>query len=319
MNIDYDKYHHFFAHPVGLNQTWTSYSEYLYNQLKYYHEVSLNGSVEAEFSDALVNDPDNTPHHQQLHYYVMELCNRYIQIYSAGALQDTYENHSLYFMCHYYINNPPFLNTYSRDQNTNLYPLSFQFNRKACNHIMVSIYEFIETVPLDEQQCLYNQITNDFMDLFDKIQEDCDSMWQLNINNTLTNGCLTPHPDCMDNHPFFSPGIPMEYIKYLMVQKLNDGFDINGYSWLKKRIQDALPDPINKNSKHKADRIIPFDKEYNKIIVRYQCGLNTMERTISSLLNFKLQVILGSNALHMPGNFSQQDFIDKRNQMIKNY
>ena len=205
------------------------------------------------------------------------------------------------------------------DQYTNLYPLSFQFNRKACKDIMVSIYEFINTQPPEEQQGLYYQITNDFMDLFDKIQEDCDSMWQLGINNILTNGCLTPHPDCNNHHLFFSPGIPMEYIKYLMVQKLKDGVDINGYSWLKKRIQDASSDLINKNSKRLADRIIPFDEEYTNIILRYQRGGNTMERTISSLLNFKLQVILDKPSTRMPSDIYQTDFIYLRNQIIQNY
>ena len=329
MNIDYDRYQHFFEHLLNFNQTWTSYSEYLYNQLKYYNELrnEAYSSVEAEFYSylqdpsvtALWQDYDNITHHRFFHDYVMELCGRYTKIFEAGImLLDTYENHSLYFMCSYYINNPPFLETPRvLNQEKNIYPLSYQFNRKSCNHIMVSIYEFIEGVSVEQQQGLYYQITNDFMDLFDKIQEDCDSMLQLGINNLLTNGCLTPHPECKRESLFFSPGIPMEYIKYLMVQKLNDGDDINGYSWLKKRIDEAPL--INKNSMHLADRIIPFDEEYNDILKRYQSGLNTMERTISSLLNFKLQVISGDNSLKIPENISSEEFITERNVMIMNY
>ena len=257
MNIDYDRYQHFFGHPLKFNQTWTSYSEYLYNQLKYYNEIRNDAysSVEAEFYTYLYDpnvtavwqDFDNIPHIRFFHDYVEELCRRYIRIFDAGTMMpDTYENLSLYFMCKYYINNPPFLLTPQRlTEETLLYPLSYQFNRKSCNDIMVSIYEFIEEAPVEQQQGLYYQITNDFMDLFDKIQE-IDSMWQLEINNSRINGCLTPHPDCIDYHPFFSPGIPMEYIKYLMVQKLNDGVDINGYSWLKKRIDEAPLDQSNK-------------------------------------------------------------------------
>ena len=328
MNIDYDRYNHFFEHRLNFNQTWTSYTEYLYNQLKYYEVLRNNplSSVEAEFYIYLetqlppYQDLDNITHHRYFHDYVMDLCNRYKQIFDAKTmLPDTYENHSLYFMCHYYINNPPFPETpqiLNREKIT--YPLSFQFNRKACNHIMVSIYEFIERVPLDEQQGLYYQITNDFMDLFDKIQEDCDSMGQLRINNLLTNGCLTPHPECNSpNQLFFSPGIPMEYIKYLMVQKLNDGVDINGYSWLKKRIDKAPL--VNPNSMRLADRIIPFDEEYTNIILRYQRGRNTMERTISSLLNFKLQVISGNNSLKMHHDISPEEFITGRRKDIRYY
>lgn len=333
MNIDYDSYQHFFAHPLNFNQTWTSYSEYLYNQLKYYNELrnEAYSSVEAEFYSYLYDpnvtavwqDYDNITHHRFFHDYVMKLCGRYTRIFDAGTMMpDTYENHSLYFMCSYYINNPPFLLTPQiLTQETILYPLSYQFNRKSCNDIMISIYEFINsTVKVDEQQGLYYQITNDFMDLFDKIQEDCDSMRQLKINNILTNGCLTPHPYCnLPNHPFFSPGIPMEYIKYLMVQKLNGSGDINGYSWLKKRINEAPPDPRNQNNMHLVNRIIPFDEEYNDILERYQSGRNTMERTISSLLNFKLQVISGDNSLKIPENISSEEFIRARNKLITDY
>lgn len=331
MNIDYDRYQHFFAHPLNFNQTWTSYSEYLYNQLKYYNELrnEAYSSVEAEFYSylhdpdvtAVWQDYDNITHHRFFHDYVMKLCRRYKRIFVAGTMMpDTYENHSLYFMCSYYINNPPFLLTPQiLTQETILYPLSYQFNRKSCNDIMVSIYEFIEGVSVEQQQGLYYQITNDFMDLFDKIQEDCDSMGQLKINNLLTNGCLTPHPECKRESLFFSPGIPMEYIKYLMVQKLNGVGDINGYSWLKKRINEAPPDPKNQNNMHLVNRIIPFDEEYNDILKRYQSGLNTMERTISSLLNFKLQVISGDNSLKIPENISSEEFIRARNKLITHY
>ena len=111
----------------------------------------------------------------------------------------------------------------------------------------------------------------------------------------------------------------MEYIKYLMVQKLNGVGDINGYSWLKKRINEAPPDPKNQNNMHLVNRIIPFDEEYNDILKRYQSGLNTMERTISSLLNFKLQVISGDNSLKIPENISSEEFIRARNKLITHY
>jgi hypothetical protein len=313
MNIDYYIYQHFFEHPLNFNQTWTSYTEYLYNELKYYYQEILPSDYERL---------GDVPHHQFFHYFVMDLCKKYISEFDNRKIKtDTYENISLYFMCRYYTNNPPFLLTPQRlPEETLLYPLSYQFNRDACKHIMVSIYEFINArvaTSEDEQQGLYYQITNDFMDLFDKIQEDCDCMWQLGINDVLPYGCLTPHPECKSESLFFSPGIPMEYIKYLMVQKLNKD-DINGYLWLKERIETA-PSTGNTNSMYLDKRIIPFQKEYYHLLKRYQKGQNTMERTISSLLNFKLQVISGNNSLKIPENISSLEFIRERNDMIMNY
>ncbi len=297
MNLDYDENVGFFNHNSRINPTMTCYAKYLYDKLSQYPEVLYPNEVVQnrdymvwdkweEYVDNNGGNPDGE-HHALLHNFVREGVLFYMAYIENNPPNLSYEDISLYFMCSYWEDHPPFcFNSFHTNADYkwpdnlswhNGLPLSYQFNRKASEHIMIAIYEFIyfycdHILEIDsdkdmneaKRQRLYYHITNDLMELFDKIQDDCDCMPQLSIGKILPLGCLTPHPDCDKYSHFFSPGIPMEYIRYLMTKTLPQG-DSNGLAWLTLQYDNG--GPLDPNI---------FDTDYTMLLSKYTGNTNDL-------------------------------------------
>ena len=332
MNLNSDPQTSFFEQNIGINQTAISFAEYVYDKLKHYNE-EYQFWEEWELEVRRNGSDEDSDHRTIFITYVQDKCVEFTDMLARhpDPRELSYEDISLHFMCNYFYYDPPIcFNSPSpraayRWPNSidwhNAYPLSYQFNRSASEKTMHEIYNAIEfggynihdlleidnAEPDDDEtkeenlckkQRLYYHITNDFMELFDKIQDDCDCMPQLSIHNYLPLGCLTPHPDCKTYSHFFSPGIPMEYIRYLMTQTIQD--DSFGWLWLKTRIDNEFSNPTHSNTDSLSLKNLSFEmnpnnlddtpKEYEKVLAKYQAqnGIaNNMERTFTTLMHQK--------------------------------
>lgn len=322
MNLDYVG--NPYTHVQGMNPTVICYLEHLYENFKQFPSIyNIQNNRRQTFEDMLDERGDyflNNIHtnvqpehdHRIFYDYVNEMCDRYNrildptdngQIIFTDEIEDTIENIALHFLSYYWRENPPFTfnpNNYCKNvYDIQNFPLSCQFNQGNTNHIFLEIREYINRYFSqdndDDKQDIYHGIILELDILKTRIIEHADSLKFLEINNTRYFGSMTPQYLCFQLDTIWAPGVPTEYLSFLMTRRMDN--DRYGWLWCNSKIPNETNNNNNNNN-------YLFEDEYNALLNKYnpqsmdgqtieqqykngRFPSGTQAQTIKSLLAFK--------------------------------